>query len=146
MNRCNHSHESSLEEAWHGAICRRVSVWRCPDRGVGRPYRVGICHCLDCRKHHGALFHASAVFPREAVTIEGETRDYAGRYFCSRCGSSVFGRSGDEVEVNLGALDAPDHLTPTYELWTVRRECWLPAFPGMRRYERDREGERRVEE
>lgn len=21
----------------------------------GRPYRVGLCHCLDCRKHHGAL-------------------------------------------------------------------------------------------
>ena len=29
----------------------------------GRPYRVGICHCLDCRKHHGALFYAAAVFP-----------------------------------------------------------------------------------
>ena len=29
-----------------------------------------------------ALFHASAVFPQDAVTIEGETRDYAGRFFC----------------------------------------------------------------
>ena len=48
----------------------------------GRPYRVGICHCLDCRKHHGALFHASAIFPADAVTIEGEMRDYAGRFFC----------------------------------------------------------------
>ncbi|MGX1099285.1 hypothetical protein ACSSVZ_003338 [Amorphus sp. MBR-141] len=19
---------------------------------TGRPYRVGLCHCLDCRKHH----------------------------------------------------------------------------------------------
>lgn len=46
----------------------------------GRPYRVGICHCLDCRKHHGALFYAAAVFPQDAVTIEGETRDYAGRF------------------------------------------------------------------
>ncbi|RKI33259.1 hypothetical protein D7Y27_35050 [Corallococcus sp. AB004] len=26
----------------------------------GRPCRVGVCHCLDCRKHHGALFHACA--------------------------------------------------------------------------------------
>jgi hypothetical protein len=40
----------------------------------------------------------------------------------------VFGRSGDEVEVNLGALDAPDQLLPTYELWTLRRERWLPEF------------------
>ena len=81
----------------------------------GRPYRVGLCHCLDCRKHHGALFHASAVFPQDAVTIEGETRDYAGRFFCPRCGSSLFGRTADEIEVNLGSLDAPDQLVPTYE-------------------------------
>jgi hypothetical protein len=50
------------------------------------------------------------------------------------------------VEVSLGALDAPDELTPTYELWTVRREAWLPEFPGLRRYERDRDGTRRFEE
>lgn len=30
----------------------------------GEPARVGICHCLDCRKHHGALFYAAAIFPR----------------------------------------------------------------------------------
>jgi len=105
---------------------------------VGQPYRVGLCHCLDCRKHHGALFHASAIFPAEAVTIEGELCDYAGRLFCPRCGSSACQRSGDEIEVSLGALDAPDQLIPTYELWTVRRESWLPAFPLARHYERDR--------
>ena len=33
----------------------------------GRPYRVGVCHCLDCR--NGALFHASAIFPQDAVTM-----------------------------------------------------------------------------
>ncbi len=113
---------------------------------TGRPYRVGICHCLDCRKHHGALFHASAIFPENAVVIEGEARDYAGRFFCPRCGSPVFARSGDEIEVNLGSLDAPDQLTPTYELWTVRREAWLPAFPVAHRYERDRENDGRFED
>jgi hypothetical protein len=106
----------------------------------GEPDRVGICHCLDCRKHHGALFHASAIFPEGAVTIEGETQNYAGRHFCPRCGSSVFGKTGEEVEVNLGSLDAPDQFVPTYELWTIRRESWLPEFPVKRRYEQDREG------
>ncbi|MDP3959087.1 MAG: GFA family protein [Pseudorhodobacter sp.] len=116
-----------------GCLCGAVRIV-----AMGTPYRVGICHCLDCRKHHGALFHASAVFPQDAVTISGDTRDYAGRYFCPRCGSPVYGRSGDEVEVNLGALDAPDQLVPTYELWTVRREAWLPPFPRMRSFERNR--------
>ena len=113
---------------------------------TGRPYRVGLCHCLDCRKHHGALFHASAIFPADAVAIEGETREYAGRHFCPRCGSPVFSPSGDEIGVNLGSLDAIDLLQPSYELWTVRREAWLPEFPLAHRYERDRDDPRRREE
>ena len=111
----------------------------------GKPWRVGICHCLDCRKHHGALFHASAIFPQSAVEISGETRDFAGRHFCPRCGSSVFSRSGDEIELNLGALDEPNRFTPTYELWTTRREAWLPPFPAMQHYDQDRTNTSRTE-
>ena len=113
---------------------------------TGKPYRVGLCHCMDCRKHHGALFHASAVFPESAVSVEGKTGEYRGRAFCPRCGSSVFARSGDEIEVNLGALDEPDQLKPTYELWTCRREAWLPQFPLKTRYERDRDATGRHED
>ncbi|MCQ0990377.1 GFA family protein [Jiella marina] len=124
-----------------GCLCGDVRIL-----ATGQPYRVGLCHCLDCRKHHGALFHASAVFPREAVTVEGEVRDYAGRFFCPCCGSSVYSVSADEIEVHLGSLDKPDQLVPTYELWTIRRESWLPDFPIARHYERDRENESRAEE
>ena len=123
-----------------GCLCGKVRIV-----ATGLPYRVGLCHCLDCRKHHGALFSASAIFPGDAVTIEGETRDYEGRSFCPDCGSSVFGRTGDEIEVHLGSLDAPDQLMPTYEGWIVRRESWLPSFPLERRYEHNREGAGRSE-
>lgn len=123
-----------------GCLCGSVRI-----TAIGPPFRVGVCHCLDCRKHHGALFHASAVFPEQAVKVSGETRDYAGRHFCPRCGSSVFSRTGDEIEVNLGSLDSPDQLAPTYEIWTVRRESWLPPFPFARRYERDRNDSSRFE-
>jgi hypothetical protein len=58
----------------------------------------------------------------------------------------LFGRSGDEIEVHLGALDAIDQLMPTYELWTVRRESWLPPFPLRHSYERDRETTGRADE
>jgi hypothetical protein len=112
----------------------------------GHPYRVGICHCLDCRKHHGALFHTSAIFPQDAVTTEGKTSEYAGRHFCPCCGSSVFAHNADEIEINLGSFDAPDQMVPTYELWTIRRESWLPPFPVRRRYARDRETADRYEE
>lgn len=121
-----------MDQFTGGCLCGDVRIV-----AQGAPWRVGLCHCLDCRKHHGALFHASAIFPETAVTITGTTRDYRGRNFCPRCGSPVFGRSGDEIEVNLGSLDAPDQLMPTYELWTTRREAWLPPFP-LRPYARDR--------
>ena len=117
-----------------GCLCGAVRIF-----ATGRPYRVGICHCLDCRKHHGALFLATAIFPQEAVTVSGEARHYRGRHFCPNCGSSVFSRSDDEVEIHLGSLDAPNQLTPSYELWVVRRESWLPPFPLDKRYERNRD-------
>ncbi|HEX4922048.1 MAG TPA: GFA family protein, partial [Candidatus Bathyarchaeia archaeon] len=98
-----------------------------------------LCHCLDCRKHSGSLFSASAMFPANAVRIEGETSSYKGRHFCPRCGSSVFMESSDEVEVNLGALDEPSQLMPTYESWITRRESWLPPFALKKRFERDRD-------
>ena len=124
-----------------GCLCGDVRLL-----ASGRPYRVGLCHCLDCRKHHGALFYAAAVYPQNAVTITGETRDYRGRHFCPRCGSSVFARSEDEIEVHLGALDAPDQLLPTYENWTIRRESWLPPFPLAHHYARNRESTGRSED
>lgn len=85
-----------------GCLCGNVRIM-----ASGLPYRVGLCHCLDCRKHHGSLFHASAVFPQDAVAVDGETSEYQGRFFCPRCGSPVFGRTDDEIEVNLGTLDGP---------------------------------------
>ncbi|GLK57531.1 hypothetical protein GCM10008170_35510 [Methylopila capsulata] len=48
--------------------------------------------------------------------------------------------------MNLGSLDAPDQLRPTYESWTVRRESWLPPFPLPRRYGGDRDPTGRSED
>ncbi len=122
-----------MDRVTGGCLCGAVRI-----EAVGKPLRVGVCHCMDCRKHHGAPFHASAIFPAAAVRVTGELRDFRGRGFCPACGSPVMGRSGEEVEVNLGTLDAPNQFRPTYELWAVRREGWLPEFTNMRRYERDR--------
>ena len=123
-----------------GCLCGEVRF-----EASGAPFRVGVCHCLDCRKHHGAMFHASAVFASEAVTVTGQTQSYCGRHFCPVCGSPVFSRSGDELEVHLGSFDAPDQLAPTYELWTIRRASWLPPFAGTKCYPRDRDTGARTE-
>lgn len=122
-----------MERLTGGCLCGTVRF-----AASGEPYRVGVCHCLDCRKHHGALFFAAAIFPQEAVEITGETHSFAGRHFCPRCGSSVFARSEDEIELHLGSFDAPSQFTPGYELWTMRREAWLPPFQWMHHHKRNR--------
>lgn len=116
-----------------GCLCGKVRF-----AASGEPLRVGLCHCLDCRKHHGAVFYAAAIFSEDSVTITGETRSYDGRHFCPTCGSSVFARNPGEVELHLGSLDAPSQFVPEYELWTTRREAWLPEFPHMESHLRDR--------
>ena len=123
-----------MEKFAGGCLCHKVRFV-----ALGVPIRVGLCHCLDCRKHHGALFHASAIFSQNSVVITGKTHSYSGRHFCPNCGASVYSCTGDEVEINLGSLDAPDQFVPTYELWTNRRESWLPSFPNLARYDQDRD-------
>ncbi|GAB5435613.1 GFA family protein [Falsiruegeria mediterranea] len=123
-----------MTEVMGGCLCGEVRF-----SAQGEPLRVGVCHCMECRKHHGAPFHASAIYPQNAVTVTGRTQHYEGRHFCPRCGSSVFSCSEEEIELHLGALDGPNQFHPTYELWTIRRENWLPRIVGATLYQGNRE-------
>jgi hypothetical protein len=111
----------------------------------GEPKRVGLCHCLDCQKTTGSAFNPFVVFDRDKVRIRGDTgaaisSPQGRRHFCRNCGSFMFSEEvdGPEVELSLGTIDEPAGLTPTYEIWTIRRAPWLPALPGAAQHERDR--------
>ncbi|WP_426011859.1 GFA family protein [Caulobacter sp. DWR2-3-1b2] len=97
----------------------------------GGPLRVGMCHCLTCRKRHGAPCNAFAVFRSDKVRVEGETFAWAtserGRsHGCAVCGSPVFWREGeDEIELHLGGFDDTGQFIPQYEVWVKRREPWM---------------------
>ena len=119
----------------------------------GEPFRVGICHCLTCRKAHGAPFGYYAVFHPAAVSLKGDMIEFASsgkgrRYACRACGSPVsasYGRA-DEVYLYPGSFDEPGLFQPTYELWTCRREPWLPEFASViSRYVESRLAWRRTE-
>ena len=116
-----------------GCLCGAVRI-----EIAAEPYRVGICHCLDCRKRQGAIFHTFAIFPTDAVMVTGETREFKSRSFCPTCGSPLFDRWDDELELCAGCLDAPNQVTPPYDGWVIRREAWLPPFDVAKRYERNR--------
>ena len=52
----------------------------------GEPIRVGLCHCLTCRKETGTPFMAFAVWDRRQVTVTGQTGSWTAttdyRHFC----------------------------------------------------------------
>ncbi len=131
-----------------GCACGKVRF-----EARGEPYRVGVCHCLTCRKAHGAPFNLYAVFPTEAVTVAGEVIEFASsenvrRYSCRACGAPVYSRYGrdDEFYLHPGSFDETGLFEPNYELWTIRREPWLPEFPSVvRSYEQNRPKWKRTE-
>uniref|UniRef100_UPI0030ED84E8 GFA family protein n=1 Tax=Yoonia sp. GPGPB17 TaxID=3026147 RepID=UPI0030ED84E8 len=71
---------------------------------------------MDCRKHHSAVFFAAAIVDSTNVTVTGETHHHKGRHFCPNCGSSVFAKSEDEIELHLGTLAASNQFVPAYEI------------------------------
>ncbi|MBO9709399.1 MAG: GFA family protein [Caulobacter sp.] len=121
--------ERSFERSG-GCVCGAVRYV-----ATGAPLRVGLCHCLTCRKRHGAPCNAFAAYPIERVGIVGETRTWEdpqhGRHHgCPTCGAPVFwSAEGDgEIEIHLGGLDEPGQFTPQYEVWVRRREPWMPPL------------------
>jgi hypothetical protein len=111
------------------------------------PRRVGMCHCMTCRRIHVSAFGVYAVFERGDVEFSGRTEAWhssseAWRHFCPVCGSVAFMEYPDtgEIDVPLGAFDKTGIYKPAYELWCRRREPWLPA--GARtEYDEDRPGQ-----
>lgn len=97
----------------------------------GEPYVAGLCHCTTCRKLTGSAFSATANWRRDQFELSGEFMTYENRQFCPRCGSRLFWLWDEGVEVFLGTLDeAPHGIKPELEVWTIRREHWLPEIPG----------------
>lgn len=99
----------------------------------GEPDRFGLCHCMTCRKAHGAAFNPFVVFRAEQVEVTGAVKPWASsatftRWFCPECGSRVFGDGDGEYELNVGSFDETGLFTPQYEAWIGRREPWQPAL------------------
>jgi hypothetical protein len=99
---------------------------------------------MTCRKETGAPFKHFAVYEDSAVTIAGVAAQWQAaeggkRFFCPTCGSHVFYKmsQSNEIEINVGAFDAPPDLSPTYEVWCVRRATWLPDL-NVTQYAKDR--------
>jgi hypothetical protein len=103
------------------------------------------CHCLMCRKAHGAAFSANSIVPTNSLTVssgadlisEYESSPKRRKCFCSNCGSQLFIRRLDRPEftvVTLGTLDGDPHARPERHVFVASKAPWyeiadtLPQF------------------
>jgi hypothetical protein len=120
-----------------GCLCGAVRY-----KVSGRPLRVGICHCHDCRRTSGSAYSLFGVWERTAYAGTGQLGTHQGRSFCPTCGSRIVHLSDIEAEIMLGSLDdSPSDLIPSYELWTPRREPWMHVLPWADQFRADRTDE-----
>lgn len=100
----------------------------------GEPLAQVYCHCASCQKAHSAPLMATALFPTEAVTLEGETtrisvtkREHAaGRISCARCGTRVAvvpsGEGGEKMRGIFPALfQSKDWFKPGMHIYWEER-------------------------
>jgi hypothetical protein len=55
-----------------GCACGQLTF-----RTQGEPKRVGLCHCMTCRKISGAPFNAYVIFAIDQVAISGDFRGWS---------------------------------------------------------------------
>ena len=128
-------------EATGGCHCGSVSY-----AISGEPAYHALCHCSDCRRATGAPAVSWALFPREAVTIEGSPKSYASsesarRHFCGDCGTSLFYTNETvfpgQIDVQSATLDDPEALPLQCHVQTAERIAWMEHpqdIPAFERY------------
>jgi hypothetical protein len=100
------------------------------------------CHCVDCRKTHGAAFATYIGVARDRFSflqggdeISGFTTETGTRRsFCRQCGSSLTSTVKSEphnVYVAAATLDTPLHLKPEYHIFIRSKASWLDLHDGL---------------
>ncbi|KAJ5587204.1 uncharacterized protein N7459_002969 [Penicillium hispanicum] len=131
-----------------GCFCGKIRI-----EYNGPTLTSGLCHCLDCRKLTGSLYTHNYVVKTAGLEVSGSPKEAAKtsdsgndvrRYFCSDCGSPLFGRkikpNGDPDEVTIiraGIFDDIEMLNerkPAAELYTERRLKWVSPIEGAAQF------------
>jgi hypothetical protein len=112
------------------------------------PLMTFVCHCRSCQRFTGSAFGAVVVVPTETVTINGTMKTFASpggsgmplrRHFCQECGSSI-GEESDRrpgaLILNIGTLDEPKSVTPTFEKFCEDALPWVHLTGDMQRFDK----------
>jgi limonene-1,2-epoxide hydrolase len=130
---------------------RAVLSGRCLCGGVRytiarSPHRMVHCHCGNCRRSTGASFATAAVVRacdlsvldgRDLIANFESSRGYR-RYFCSRCGSPLYGASEHAPQILLlrcGTLDVDPLVRPSVHIHVGDRAAWIEISDDLEKFE-----------
>jgi hypothetical protein len=95
------------------------------------------CHCIKCRKAHGAAFSSVAKIEDKSFSISGEEKlsSYQSspgktRCFCSSCGSQIYAKrdNTDFIILRLGSLNDESMISSKYQeakhIWLAEKAFW----------------------
>jgi hypothetical protein len=114
----------------------------------GEALTVRQCWCRQCQQLAAGSPTTNAMFPTDAIEIEGElaTNSYVAasgnlltHSFCGRCGTPVMAQSSARPQfrtVRLGFLDAPHGLVPQVAIWTEDAPAWAVIDPELEQFPR----------
>lgn len=112
----------------------------------GPPIRMVYCHCSLCRRSSGSSFGTSAVCRAsdfsvvcgpELLTSFESSPGYR-RWFCSRCGSGLYGtmeEAPELVSVRCGTLDSDPLIRPTVHIHVADRAPWVEISDALERFD-----------
>jgi hypothetical protein len=136
--------DSELTPVTGGCLCGRVRF-----RISARPIAMRLCWCRLCQYLAAGTATVNVVFPSDAISIEGELRDYQSvaesgrrmhRHFCPNCGTQLFSAAEERphlIIVRNGALDDTSLTRPGATIWTTQAPEWawiddsLPQHAGQ---------------
>jgi hypothetical protein len=103
------------------------------------------CHCSMCRKSHGTGFSTAVAAPAagfrvlrgESGVARSESSPGTFRSFCPRCGSMLWGASGERAFMPAGCLDDDPGVRPIAHIFVASKAPWdeisdaLPCLDTM---------------
>ena len=126
------------EKTYHGScLCQRVRY-----RATGPLAEMSHCHCVDCRKAHGAAFatfiEASRTgfsFVQGANNLQRHTAESGAiRSFCRTCGSILIWERNETskiIGVAAGTLDTPLEQKPETHFFVRSKVPWFEIRDGL---------------
>jgi hypothetical protein len=126
-----------------GCLCQAVRY-----RVTAAPVAVRACWCRTCQYIGAGNATVNALFPSEALTVEGVLAAYSSlsdsgnamlRLFCPQCGTQVLVNSAARPQltgIRVGTFDDPSAVKPASTIWTSAAPPWAVIDPELPRVER----------